>query len=86
MLEFGVPARPALRALWRLHTRRVLPALGRLVSPAWLEVGRFLGPSIEELYFQETDLATLWRAAGIDVVSERRMSFGAGLIMLGVRR
>lgn len=85
MLEFGVPSSPALRALWRLHTRRVLPALGRLVSPAWLEVGRFLGPNIEAFHAQQPDLASLWRQAGIAQVQERRLSFGAGLVMWGVR-
>src|SRR5437764_399984 len=49
MVEFGVPARSHLRAAWRVYTRVGLPALGRLVSPAWFEVGRFLGPSIEQL-------------------------------------
>jgi demethylmenaquinone methyltransferase/2-methoxy-6-polyprenyl-1,4-benzoquinol methylase len=85
MLEFGVPANDAARALWRLYTRIGLPLLGRLVSPAWFEVGRFLGPSIEELYAREPDLPALWRAAGIRDVGARRMSFGAGLVMWGVR-
>ena len=86
MVEFGVPRRPVLRALWRLHTRVGLPLVGRLVSPAWLEVGRFLGPNIEQLYTVEPDLAALWRAAGVDQVRERRMSLGAGLVMSGVVR
>ena len=86
MVEFGVPSSPLLRGLWRLHTRVGLPALGRLVSPAWLEVGRFLGPSIEELYAREPDLGSLWRRAGIEEVRERRMSFGAGLVIWGARR
>ena len=85
MLEFAVPRSRAARALWRLHTRWGLPLIGRSVSPAWLEVGRFLGPSIEQLYAQEPDFAALWRRAGIEQVQERRMSFGAGLVMRGVR-
>ncbi|MBV8431316.1 MAG: class I SAM-dependent methyltransferase [Solirubrobacterales bacterium] len=85
MLEFGVPTSPPLRALWRLHTRYVLPALGRVASPAWLEVGRFLGPNIEEFYAAEPDLVSLWERAGIGQVSLRRMSFGAGVVMWGVR-
>jgi len=85
MVEFGVPASPALRALWRMHTRVGLPLLGRVVSPAWVEVGRFLGPNIEALYAAEPDLAALWRAAGIGSVRDRRMSFGAGVVMSGVR-
>ena len=85
MVEFGVPHDPALRALWRVHTRVGLPLLGRLVSRAWLEVGRFLGPNIERLYADEPDLPGLWRAAGIEDAHERRMSFGAGVVMWGVR-
>ena len=85
MIEFGVPAAAPLRALWRVHTRVGLPLLGRLLSSAWFEVGRFLGPSVEELYSREPDLSALWRAAGIRDVRERRLSFGAGLVMWGVR-
>jgi demethylmenaquinone methyltransferase/2-methoxy-6-polyprenyl-1,4-benzoquinol methylase len=86
MLEFAVPSPGPLRALWRLHTRVGLPLIGRLVSPAWYEVGRFLGPNIEEFHNREDDLGGLWRRAGIDHVTERRMSFGAGLVMWGVKR
>jgi demethylmenaquinone methyltransferase/2-methoxy-6-polyprenyl-1,4-benzoquinol methylase len=85
MVEFAVPASVPLRALWRRYTRIGLPLLGRLVSPAWVEVGRFLGPNIEQLYAQEPDLASLWSRAGIDQVRARRMSFGAGLVMWGSR-
>jgi len=85
MVEFGVPRAWPARPLWRLHTRVSLPAIGRLVSPAWLDVGHFLGPSIEGLDDAEPDLATLWRRAGVEQVHERRMSFGAGLVMWGVR-
>ncbi|MGA2015192.1 MAG: ubiquinone/menaquinone biosynthesis methyltransferase [Solirubrobacteraceae bacterium] len=85
MLEFGVPGNAVLRAMWRVYTRLGLPALGRAVSPAWYEVGRFLGPNIEQLHMAEPDLAGLWRAAGVRDVAVRRMSFGAGLVMWGVR-
>ena len=85
MLEFGVPANAWLRSLWRLHTRVGLPLLGRLVSPAWVEVGRFLGPNIQALYAAEPDLAALFAAAGITNVTQRSMSFGAGLVITGVR-
>jgi demethylmenaquinone methyltransferase / 2-methoxy-6-polyprenyl-1,4-benzoquinol methylase len=85
MVEFGVPRVAGLRVLWRLYTRIGLPLLGRLVSPAWLEVGRFLGPSIEELHDAQPDLVGLWETAGIRDVSVRTMSFGAGIVMWGVR-
>jgi demethylmenaquinone methyltransferase/2-methoxy-6-polyprenyl-1,4-benzoquinol methylase len=85
MVEFGVPRRVWLRALWRVHTGVGLPLLGRLVSPAWYEVGRFLGPSIEQLHELEPDLTGLWEAAGIGDVRLRGPSFGAGIVMSGVR-
>jgi demethylmenaquinone methyltransferase / 2-methoxy-6-polyprenyl-1,4-benzoquinol methylase len=85
MVEFGVPRSPALRALWRVHTRVGLPLLGRAVSPAWVEVGRFLGPNIEAFHRAEPDLAALWRTAGLTEIRERRMSFGAGLVMTAIR-
>ncbi len=85
MVEFGVPAVAPMRALWRLYTRVGLPLIGRLASPAWLEVGRFLGPSIESFHSAHPDLAQLWRGAGIGRVELRPMSFGAGVVMWGVR-
>jgi demethylmenaquinone methyltransferase/2-methoxy-6-polyprenyl-1,4-benzoquinol methylase len=85
MVEFGVPASAPLRALWRVYTRAGLPLIGRLVSPAWLDVGRFLGPSIESFHHTYPDLEAVWRSAGIGEVGTRRMSFGAGLVMWGVR-
>ena len=57
----------------------------RAVSTAWFEVGRFLGPNIEEFHAQEPDLPALWRRAGIDAIHERRMSFGAGIVVTGTR-
>ncbi len=85
MVEFGVPGRPRLRALWRVHTRVGLPLLGRLISRAWYDVGRFLGPSIERFYAREPDVTALFTQAGIHDVTLRRMSFGAGLVVSGVR-
>src|SRR5205807_4444574 len=38
MVEFAVPRAPWARTLWRAHTSVGLPATGRLVSTAWLEV------------------------------------------------
>jgi demethylmenaquinone methyltransferase/2-methoxy-6-polyprenyl-1,4-benzoquinol methylase len=86
-VEFGVPRSAALRGLWRVHTRLGLPALGRLVSREWHEVGRFLGPSIEgfdRTYPLEAQ-RQLWERAGLRSVEVRRMSFGAGVVMSGTR-
>jgi demethylmenaquinone methyltransferase/2-methoxy-6-polyprenyl-1,4-benzoquinol methylase len=85
MVEFGVPENPTLRRLWRVHTRLGLPLIGRAVSPAWYEVGRFLGPNIEQFHAAHPDLVPLWTDAGMHGVTQRSMSVGAGLVMWGVR-
>jgi demethylmenaquinone methyltransferase / 2-methoxy-6-polyprenyl-1,4-benzoquinol methylase len=85
-LEFGLPDWP-LRAPWHAYTRAGLPLLGRLASREWYEVGRFLGPSVATFYAGHPlpSLPGLWREAGIGAVEVRRMSFGAGVVMWGVR-
>jgi demethylmenaquinone methyltransferase/2-methoxy-6-polyprenyl-1,4-benzoquinol methylase len=85
MVEFGVPSKPVLRALWRVHTRVGLPVLGRAVSRSWYDVGRFLGPNIEQFHTTEPDLPALWQQAGITQPTLRDLSFGAGVVMAGVR-
>lgn len=85
-LEFCVP-RGIWRPLWDLYVGIGLPAAGRLVSRAWYDVGRFLGPSIREFYERwplERQLE-LWEAAGITDVRARRMSLGGGVVISGVR-
>ncbi|MGI8973989.1 MAG: class I SAM-dependent methyltransferase [Gaiella sp.] len=87
MLEFGVP-RGLWRPLWELYCAVGLPLAGRLISPGWHEVGRFLGPSIREFHarYPGTSLLALWRAAGIDDVRGRRLSLGGGVVVWGRRR
>jgi demethylmenaquinone methyltransferase / 2-methoxy-6-polyprenyl-1,4-benzoquinol methylase len=86
-LEFGVPAPAPARSLWRGYTRVGLPALGRLVSRDWYDVGRFLGPSIEAFgtAYPLVRQRELWEQAGVRSVEVRRMSFGAGVVMSGTR-
>ncbi len=85
-LEFCVP-RGVWRPLWDIYVGIGLPAAGRLVSKGWYDVGRFLGPSIRELYERwplERQLE-LWREAGIIDVRARRMSLGGGVVIWGIR-
>lgn len=83
-LEFGVPSAPLWRALWELYVRLALPLAGRVISPGWHEVGRFLGPSIRALPPPE-QLAEVWRDSGVTDVRFRRLSFGGGVVMWGRR-
>jgi demethylmenaquinone methyltransferase/2-methoxy-6-polyprenyl-1,4-benzoquinol methylase len=83
-LEFCVP-RGVWLWPWRLYTRAGLPALGRLASRSWFEVGRFLGPSIEGFHrgLPLGRQAELWEAAGIGRVEVRPMSLGGGVVIWG---
>ena len=86
-LEFMLPPNALARALWRVYTRAFMPVLGRMISPDWYEVGRFLGPNISDLYARlplDRQLE-LWRGAGIEDVRARVMSFGGGVVIWGTR-
>jgi demethylmenaquinone methyltransferase/2-methoxy-6-polyprenyl-1,4-benzoquinol methylase len=86
-LEFMLPPNPVARGLWHVYTRAFMPILGRLISRDWYEVGRFLGPSISDLYRRlplDRQLE-LWRGAGVEDVQARVMSFGGGVVIWGTR-
>lgn len=88
-LEFAVPPHRIWRWSWRLYTRIVLPlAGGALGGRPWFDVGRFLGPNIDEHYrrFPVATTVAAWEAAGLTDIGVRRMSLGGGLVMWGHRR
>jgi len=64
------------------------PALGRLASREWAQVGRFLGPSIRGFYARHPVDAIVgyWQQAGLEDVHVRRMSLGGGVIMSATKR
>jgi demethylmenaquinone methyltransferase/2-methoxy-6-polyprenyl-1,4-benzoquinol methylase len=82
-LEFGVPPRWWARLAWRFYTAIGLPLLGRAVSRDWMEVGRFLGPSIRGFYARHPveRIVRYWQEAGLEDVQVRRMSLGGGIVM-----
>jgi demethylmenaquinone methyltransferase / 2-methoxy-6-polyprenyl-1,4-benzoquinol methylase len=82
-LEFGVPPFAPARWAWRLYTAVGLPLLGRIDSRAWQDVGNFLGPSIRGFYARHPldRIVGYWHEAGLEDVTVRRMSFGAGVVM-----
>src|SRR5712692_10322138 len=86
-LDFGVPSNPLLRALWRVYATIGLPILGRVISERWSSVGAFLGGSIERFdrAHRQSDVEQYWKDAGLTDVRLERMSFGAGLVMTGVK-
>jgi demethylmenaquinone methyltransferase/2-methoxy-6-polyprenyl-1,4-benzoquinol methylase len=88
-LEFAVPPNAFWRWMWRLYTRAVLPVAGAaLGGRPWYDVGRFLGPNIEDHYrrFPIADHLDAWTAAGIEDIGIRTMSLGGGVVMWGRKR
>jgi demethylmenaquinone methyltransferase / 2-methoxy-6-polyprenyl-1,4-benzoquinol methylase len=87
LLDFGVPPGPAPRALWNLYVDVGLPTLGRVISPGWHEVGRFLGGSIRK--FDERwpvpRLLDAFDEAGFEDVRARRLSLGGCTVLWGRR-
>jgi ubiquinone/menaquinone biosynthesis methyltransferase len=86
-LDFGVPRNPLPRAMWRAYTTVGLPLIGRAISQQWASVGAFLRGSIERFDHEHgaNDVERYWRDAGLEDVRVERMSFGAGVVMTGVR-
>jgi demethylmenaquinone methyltransferase/2-methoxy-6-polyprenyl-1,4-benzoquinol methylase len=87
MLEFFEPPAPLPRVAWEAYVRAGLPVLGRLASPAWGEVGSFLGPSIRDFWTRTPPdrLKGVWEDAGIANVQARLLSLGGGIVMWGRR-
>jgi demethylmenaquinone methyltransferase/2-methoxy-6-polyprenyl-1,4-benzoquinol methylase len=86
-LEFHVPQRPLLRAGWYAYTRGVLPVLGSFISPKWRHTGVFLGPSISRLEARAPlpEQVRWWQEAGIRHVRSRELTFGAAVVIWGVK-
>jgi demethylmenaquinone methyltransferase/2-methoxy-6-polyprenyl-1,4-benzoquinol methylase len=87
MVEFGRPS-GAWHPMWHLYTRGVLPVAGMVAGEGWPEVGRFLGPSIEEFAgrFPQARLALTWEEAGLTDVGTASLSLGGGLVMWGRKK
>ena len=86
-LEFGVPESPLVRAVWETYVRGGLPLAGRLISPAWAEVGGFLGDSVTDFWaaWPLERLLEAWRFAGMEDVRSRSLTFGGGVVIWGRR-
>jgi demethylmenaquinone methyltransferase/2-methoxy-6-polyprenyl-1,4-benzoquinol methylase len=85
-LEFGVPALPWYAGWW-VYTRAAVPLLGRTISRPWFGVGRFLGPSISDHHrrYPLDAQVRMWRAAGVEDVRVRRLTFGSANVIWGRR-
>src|SRR5437870_2291702 len=86
-LDFGLPPNPILRTMWRAYTAIGLPIIGRAISQQWASVGAFLKGSIGRFdrAYRPSDVERYWKEAGLTDVRLDRMSFGAGVVMTGVK-
>lgn len=87
MLEFFVPENALARTFWEGYVRLGLPLAGRLISPSWGGVGRFLGPSIRGFWagWPLERVLQAWRKAGIEEIGARPLSLGGGIVVWGTR-
>ena len=85
LLDFGVPPGALPRAAWNLYVDAGLPLLGRVISPGWHEVGRFLGDSIRAFdeRWPPQRLLAAWREAGFEEIAARRLSLGGCVVIWG---
>jgi demethylmenaquinone methyltransferase/2-methoxy-6-polyprenyl-1,4-benzoquinol methylase len=86
-LEFFIPGKALTRRSWEGYVRFGLPLLGGLISPAWREVGRYLGPSIRDFWarYPLPRFLELWREAGVADAQARPLSLGGGIVVWGHR-
>lgn len=83
VLEFMVPVRQPLRALYLFYFRRVLPTIGRLLSPRGSAYG-YLPSSVLE-FPQRRAFTERMRAAGFDDARWQGLSFGIVGLYRGIR-
>jgi len=86
-LEFGVPAWRPARAVWRVYTRTVVPLVALPMSFSWARAMRFLSRSVPDFWeaYPLADLLAMYREAGLTDVRVRRLTFGAGVVIWGIR-
>lgn len=86
-LEFGVPPNIVARMGWHAYTGVALPIAGRMMSPGWGQAMSFLRSSIPDFWRTHplAEVVDMHRAAGLDELRVRRLTFGAAVVIWGVR-
>jgi demethylmenaquinone methyltransferase / 2-methoxy-6-polyprenyl-1,4-benzoquinol methylase len=83
ILEFSLPARPALRPMYLFYLRHILPRLGALISGDG-SAYRYLNTTIEAFPCGE-DFCALMRGAGFSDVQAQPLTGGVATIYQGDR-
>jgi demethylmenaquinone methyltransferase / 2-methoxy-6-polyprenyl-1,4-benzoquinol methylase len=87
-LEFGVPPSLLPRLGWKAFTGVIAPIAGRAMSPGWGHAMSYLRTSIPDFWRSHPmgDVVDMHRAAGIEDLRVKRLTFGAAVVIWGVRR
>ncbi len=87
-LEFGVPPSLLPRLGWRAYTGVLAPLTGRMMSPGWGHAMSYLRTSIPEFWRAHPmgEVVDMHRAAGIEDLRVKRLTFGSAVVIWGVRR
>lgn len=84
VLEFSMPQRQPLRAVYSWYFRRVLPRIGQALARNRQDAYRYLPESVGEFPSGEA-LAERMRAAGMSSVSHRPLTLGVATLYVGVK-
>ncbi len=84
ILEFSIPANPAVRAFYLWYFRRVLPFIGNAVARNASDAYTYLNKSVEEFPSGEK-LATLVHSAGFDRIEQIPLTFGIATLTIATR-
>lgn len=84
VLEFSMPRRQPLKAVYGWYFRRVLPRIGQALARNRQEAYRYLPESVGEFPSGEA-LVERMRAAGLSTVSHRPLTLGVATLYVGVK-
>ena len=84
VLEFSMPQRQPLRAVYSWYFHRVLPRIGQALARNRQEAYRYLPESVGEFPSGEA-LAERMRAAGMASVTHRPLTLGVATLYVGVK-
>lgn len=84
VLEFSMPRRQPLRAVYGWYFRRVLPRIGRALARNRQDAYSYLPESVGEFPSGEA-LVERMRAAGLPSVVHRPLTFGVATLYVGVK-
>jgi len=85
ILEFSMPRRQPLRAIYGWYFRHVLPRIGQWVARNRQEAYHYLPASVQE-FDQGQQLMDRMRSAGLDEVACHPLTFGIATLYVGKKR